>query len=58
MIAARARGWPILDGVQAFLRFDAEYPPTPEAAEQYAKVLGDYRSFNSGLDGVMADLFG
>ena len=58
MIAARARGWPILDGEQAFLRFDAEYTPNPEATEQYAKVLSDYRTFTSGLDGVMADLFG
>jgi xylulokinase len=57
MIAARARGWPVLDGEQAFLQFDQEYTPDPEAAEQYAKVLGDYRTFTSGLDGVMANLF-
>ena len=58
MIAARARGWPVLDGEQAFAQFDQECTANPEANRAYDKIRGDYRSFAGGLDVVMSDLFG
>jgi sugar (pentulose or hexulose) kinase len=48
MIAARARGWPVLDGEQAFLQFDQEYLPDPEATLRYDKIIRDYRTFTAG----------
>ena len=58
MIAARARGWPVLDGDRAFLQFDREYEPDLEAHERYEKVMADYQGFTAGLDPLMEDLFG
>jgi xylulokinase len=61
MIAARARGWPALDGVDgesAFLQFDREYLPDLETTQRYDKIVQDYQALAEGLDPVMVRLFG
>ena len=58
MIAARARGWPVLDGELAFLQFDREYVPDFETTQRYDKIIQNYQAVADGLDPVMASLFG
>lgn len=57
MIAARANGWPVLEGEPAFLQFDREYLPEPQVSQQYANIVRNYQALADGLDPVMANLF-
>jgi xylulokinase len=56
MIAARARGWPVLGGGAARPEFDREYLPDLETTQSYDKLFHDYQALSDGLDPVMAGL--
>ncbi len=58
MIAARARGWPvILDGsAAAGPQIDREYRPDEAATRRYDEIVQDYQALGEGLDPVMARL--
>lgn len=55
LIVAKARGWAPPPG---FLKFDREYRPAAAQTERYAALLEDFQLMNTGLDPIMARLFG
>lgn len=56
LIAARARGWPVLDGTPVLQEFDREYLPQLELTQRYDKIVQDYQALGDELDLVMAGL--
>lgn len=57
MIAAQARGWPVLEAAgEAGLQFDREYRPDEATTQCYARIIQDYEALGERLDPVMAGL--